>query len=79
MDGGGEGDWNKCRNSNVCDVFYESSTDVAERRRKVGSWGKVASAIRSLIKARGLQLECVRRMHDSLTVPVLLYGNETLI
>ena len=51
----------------------------AECRRKVASGWKVAGAIRSLISARGLQLECVRMLHEGLLVPVLLYGSETVI
>ena len=35
---------------------------------------KVADAIRFLINARGLQLECARELHEALLVPILLYG-----
>ena len=44
---------------------------VSERR--------VASAIRSLINARSLQLECDRVLHESLLVPVLTYDSEKMI
>ena len=40
---------------------------------------KVAGAIRSLINARDLQLQCVRVLHEGLLVPILLYGSETLM
>ena len=47
--------------------------------RKVVSGRRVAGAIRSLVNARGLQLECAKVLHDSLLVPVLMYGSETMI
>ena len=40
---------------------------------------RVAGAIRSLVNARSLQLECARVLHESLLVPVLTYGGETMI
>ena len=39
----------------------------------------VASAFRSLVNAKSLQIECVRVLHKSLLVPVLTYGSETMI
>ena len=39
----------------------------------------VASAFRSLVNAKSLQIECVRVFHKSLLVPVLTYGSETMI
>ena len=39
-------------------VLGESGTYVAERSRKVASGRRVAGAIRSLVNARDLQLEC---------------------
>ena len=45
----------------------------------MASGRRVAGAIRSLVNARSLQLECDRVLHDSLLVPVLTYGNETMI
>ena len=32
-----------------------------------------------LVNTRSLQLECVRVLHESLLVPVLTYGSETMI
>ena len=40
---------------------------------------RVAAATRSLVNARSLQLECARILHESLLVPVLMYGSETII
>ena len=33
----------------------------------------------SLVNARDLQLQCVRFLHETLLVPVLVYGNETML
>ena len=60
-------------------VLDESGTDEAECSRKVVSGRRVAGAIRSLINARSLQLECARVLQESLLVPVLTYGSETMI
>ena len=57
----------------------ESSTDEAECSRKVASKRKVAGAFRSSVNARSLQLECARLLHESLLMPVLTYGSETMI
>ena len=32
-----------------------------------------------LVNARDLQLECARVMHETLLVPVLMYGSETML
>ena len=40
---------------------------------------QIAIAIRSLVNARSLQLECARILHEVLLMFVLLYGNETMI
>ena len=55
-------------------VLDESGTDEAEC-----SGRRVAGAIRSLVNARSLQLECVKVVHESLIVPVLTYGSEAMI
>ena len=31
------------------------------------------------VNARGLQLECARIMHETLLMPVIMYGSETMI
>ena len=59
-------------------VKGESGTDEAECR-KVASGRTVAGVIRSLVKARSLQLECARVLHESLLVPVITYDSETMI
>ena len=51
----------------------ESGTDGAEYSRKVASGRRVVYAIRSLVKARDLQLECARALHETLHVVVLMY------
>ena len=40
---------------------------------------KVADAIRSLINARDLQIKCARVFHETMLVPVLTYGDETML
>ena len=57
----------------------ESGTDGAECSRKVASGRRVAGAIRSLVNARNFQLECARVLHETLLVPVLMYGSETML
>ena len=49
----------------------EAGTDEAECSRKVASGRRVADAIRSLVNARDLQIECSRSLHETLLVPVL--------
>ena len=60
-------------------VLDESGTDGAECSMKVASGRRVAGAIRSLVNARDLQLECGRVLHETLLVPVLMYGSETML
>ena len=40
---------------------------------------RIAGAIRSLVNATDLQLECARVLHETLLVSVLMYGNETML
>ena len=40
---------------------------------------RVGGVIRSLVDAKSFQLECARVLHESLLVPVLMYGSETMI
>ena len=56
----------------------ESGTDEAECSRKVASLRRVAGAIRSLVNSRDLQLEYARILHETLLVPVLMCGSETM-
>ena len=57
----------------------ESDTDGAKCNRKVAYERRVAGAIRSLVNARELQLECGRVLHETLLAPVLMYGSETVL
>ena len=45
------------QNLNICGVLDKAGKDGAECSRKVGSGSRVPGAIRSLVKARDLQLE----------------------
>ena len=60
-------------------VLWMTPEQMRQYRRKIGSGRKVASAIRSLINTRGLQVECSRVLHEALLVPVLLCDIETMI
>ena len=59
-------------------VLNESGKDIDKYHRKVVSGRKVASAIRFMVNARGLQFEFARVLHEALLVPVLLYGSEVI-
>ena len=50
-----------------------------EEGLKVASGRRVADAIRSVVNARGLLLECARVLHEALLVPVLIYGSVTML
>ena len=60
-------------------VLDESGIHSAKCHKKVASRKKIVCATRLLVNARGLQFECARLVHEALLVPVLMYGNETLI
>ena len=47
--------------------------------RKVASGRRVTGAIRFLTNTRSLQLESARVLHESLIVPVLMYGSEKML
>ena len=64
------------QNLNILD---ESGTCGAECSRKVASEKRIVCAIRSLVNARDLQLECARVLHETLLVPVIMYGSETML
>ena len=58
----------------------ESGTDGAECSRKVASGSRVAGAIRSLVNARDLlHLDCASVLRETLLVPILMYGSETML
>ena len=60
-------------------ILDESGTDKKECCMKLASEMRVAGIIRSLANARGLQLEYARVLHESLVIPVQMYGSETMI
>ena len=49
------------------------------RFRKVASERMAAGAIRSLVNGKYLQLKCARVLHETLFVPILIYGSETML
>ena len=55
-------------------VLDESGTEGTKRSRKVVSGRRVAGTIRPQVNARDLQIECARVFHETLVVPVLMYG-----
>ena len=55
-------------------VLDESGKDEAEC-----SESRAPGAIRSLVYTMSLQVECARVLHESLLVPFLRYGSETMI
>ena len=57
----------------------EVGTDWAECSRNLASGRRDAGAIRPLVNARVLQLQCARVLHETLLVPVLTYGSETML
>ena len=57
----------------------ESGTDGAEFSRKLARGRRVAGVIRPLANARDLQLQCAIVLHETLLVPVLMYGSETML
>ena len=56
-------------------VLNESGTDEAECSRKVGSGRRVAGAIRFLVNAGSIHLECARVFHEHCSC--LFCGTET--
>ena len=55
-------------------ILYESGTNGAECSRKMAGGRRVAGVIRSLVNDRDLQIVCARVPHESLHIPVLMYG-----
>ena len=45
----------------------------------MASGRRVAGTTRSLVNARGLQLECVKVLQETLLVSILIYGRETML
>ena len=57
----------------------ETGADGAECSRKVMSGRSVPGAIRFLVNAADLRLDRARVLHETLLVPVLMYGSETML
>ena len=55
----------------------ESGRDEAKCSKKVVIGRSLAGAIKSLVNARDMQLECARVLHQTLLVSLLTYGSET--
>ena len=53
--------------------------DVESGRRIVASGRKAAGVTRYLGNTRGLRVACVKVLHESLFLPVVLYGSESMI
>ena len=60
-------------------VFDESGTEEVECSRKVANGRMVAGAITSLANARDLKLEWAKFLHETLLLPVLMYGSVTML
>ena len=60
-------------------MLDEKGTDDAECSRKVMSGRRVAGAIKSLVNEKCLSLKCTRILHESMLLPVLLDGSETMV
>ena len=57
----------------------KSGTDGAECSGRVASERWVAGAIRFLVNAKDLQLECAKVLHETLLLSVLRYGSKTML
>ena len=60
-------------------VLDESGTDVVECSRRAASGRREAGAIRSLVNAKDLKLQCARVLLEALLVPVLTVSSETML
>ena len=58
------------QNLNIWNMFRMNQVQMRQ---------SVVGAIRFLVNARVLQLECARILHEAFFVPVLMYGNETML
>src|SRR5678816_2738899 len=59
-------------------IVDEKGTDDAECSMKVVKGRKMAGAIKSLVDAKGIRLECARVLYDGMLLPVLMYSSETM-
>ena len=60
-------------------MIEKKGKDDVECSRKVSNGRRVAGAIKSLVNAKNLSLKCTRRLHESMLVPVLMYGSEVTV
>ena len=60
-------------------VLDESGREGVDCSRKRGRGRRVAGAVRSLLIVRDLQLECAKVLHETLLIPVLIYGSEAML
>ena len=63
------------RNLNIWGVFWTNQVQMGQN--VVGR--RVAGVIRSLVNSRDLQLDYARLFHETLLVPILMYGIETML
>ena len=68
-----------CLDLNILDVFWTNQVQMRQCPRKVANERRVTGAIRSLVKAKNLQFEFTRVLYETLFVPLLTYGSETVI
>ena len=56
-----------------------NQVEMRQCRRKGVNGHKIAGAIRSLVNAIDLQLECARLLHEKFLVPILIYDNDSML
>ena len=60
-------------------ILDETDTDGEECSRKVVNGKRDTGATRSLVNVRDLQFEYARFLHETLLIPLLMYGSETML
>jgi hypothetical protein len=60
-------------------MIENKGIDDVECDRKVSNGRRVAGAIKTLANTKNLSLECIRRLHECMLVPVLMYGSEVTV
>lgn len=60
-------------------VLNVKGNDEADCENKVVQGRKVSGAIRALVNAKGMSVECARVLHESMLVPTLVYGSEVMV
>jgi hypothetical protein len=60
-------------------MLDEKGLDDVECGRKVSNGRKVSGAIKLMVNVKGLSLKCAKVLHESMLVPVLMYGSETMV